>query len=57
MEELNLPVFKEPGPPPPIFSMDEYFQFVEFYVEHLLDQKAYQAERKKSVVTVPFRLR
>ena len=57
MEKLNFPVFKEPGPPPPILSMDDYARFVQFFVENLLNRQAYNQERKRSIVSVPFRLK
>ena len=41
----------------PVFSMDEYADFVEFYVENLLDLKSYEKERAEEKITVPFVLK
>ena len=57
MEKLNFPVFKEPLPPPPILPMDQYVKFVQFFVAELMNQAAYLEEKKRGVVTVPFRLK
>lgn len=58
MEKLNFPVFKEPPPPPPILSMNEYAKFVRFFIEkNLLKRDAYEEERRKAAVNVPFRLK
>lgn len=57
MEDLNLPIFDTPLPPPPVMPMDQYAQFVHMFVEHLMNRKAYEEERKLSIISVPFRLK
>lgn len=57
MEKLNFPVFKEPLPGPPILSMDNYVKFVEFWRRSVMNRKAYEEERKKSIVDVRFILK
>lgn len=57
MEKLNFPVFEEPLPPPPVFTMNEYARFIQFFVENLLNREAYDKERKEGVVNIPFRLK
>ena len=56
-EKLNFPVFKKPLPGPPILTMDQYVQFVEFFVKHLLNLEAYHEEKKHALVDVPFQLK
>lgn len=55
--ELKFPVIKGNPMPPPVLSMDQYVEFVQFFVQHLMDRKAYEEDRKLSVVNVPFRLK
>lgn len=57
LERLNLPVFDGPTPPPPVLSMDQYVEFVEFYVKELLNWKAYEDLVRRTRVNVPFRLK
>jgi len=57
VEKLNFPVFKEPLPGPPILSMDNYVKFVEFWRRSVMNRKAYEEERKKSIVDVRFILK
>lgn len=57
MEKLNLPVFKKPLPGPPILSMDRYVKFAQFWRKSIVNQKAYEEERKKSIVDVRFSLK
>ena len=57
MERLNLPVFDGPGPPPPVLTMDQYVEFVEFYAKELLNWKAYEDLVRRTRVNAPFRLK
>ena len=55
--ELKFPIIREPLPPPPIFSMDQYVEFVQFFVHHLMNHDAYEEDRRLSMVNVAFRLK
>lgn len=57
MEKLNLPVFKEPLPGPPILPMNRYVKFVQFWRRAVMNQKAYEEQREKSIVDVRFSLK
>lgn len=55
--ELKFPVSRRPLPPPKRLSMDEYVKFVELHRRYTLDQRAYEAWKRRSVVKVPFVLK
>lgn len=57
MKKLNFPILKGNPMPPPVLSMDEYADFVQFYIENLLDRESYEKERAKGRITVPFKLK
>lgn len=57
MKPLKLPDFREPGPPPPILSMEEYYRFVQFSVRYLVDPQQEEARRAREAVNVPFVLK
>ncbi|MBF0532796.1 MAG: hypothetical protein HQL23_06840 [Candidatus Omnitrophica bacterium] len=54
MKDLNLPIIVRLSSEPRILSMDEYQEFVEFNLRHCFDRKAYEEEKKRLVVNVPF---
>lgn len=56
-DKLNLPIIRESLPPPPVLSMDRYVKFVEFCRRHVINQKAFEEQRKKTVVDVRFTLK
>ena len=51
---LNLPNYKGPSFPAPILSMDEYFEFVEWYRENFFDKEVYEFWNKKNLVNERF---
>ena len=53
---LKFPIIKGNPMPPPVLSMDQYVEFVQFFVQHL-NQKAYEEDRRLSIVNVAFRLK
>ena len=57
MEKLKFPIIKGDPMPPPILSMDRYVRFVEMFIQSFLNRKDYEEQKKRSVVTVPFKLR
>ena len=58
MEALNLPLPKKGDmPEPKVLSMDEYVQFVNMNMLHLLDRKDYRLRKREEVVRAQFRLK
>jgi len=57
MEKLNLPIIKGPMPPPPILSMNQYFDFVQMFLKYFFDRKSYEYWKEKRTVNVPFSLK
>ena len=57
MEDLNLPIIKGSGGEPPVLSMDEYVQFVQFNIENTFDQESHWEWKKLMAVDVPFKLK
>lgn len=57
LEDLNKPSFKKPSLAARSLSMDEYVDFVEFFIKHLADQTVYQRCQEEPFVGEPFRLK
>jgi len=57
MKKLNLPVIKEPLPPPRTLSMAEYIQFLEIYRRYFFDRKVYEYWKEKRTVKERFVLK
>ena len=58
MEALNLPLPKKGDmPEPKVLSMDEYVQFVNMNMLHLLDRKDYRLRKREEVARAQFRLK
>ncbi|MDD5774060.1 MAG: hypothetical protein PHX78_11410 [bacterium] len=57
MEKLNLPIIIKPLPKQKALSMNEYLEFVEFHLKHTFNRKAYNEEKKKLSVNVPFSIK
>ena len=55
--KLKFPVIKGNPMPPPVLSMNEYFKFVEFFAQNLMNHQAYEKDRRLSIVNVPFQLK
>ncbi len=56
-ESLKLPIVQSEPFEARILSMDEYFQFVQFNLQHNFDRKAYETSKKLMTVNVPFILK
>lgn len=57
LNDFNFPIIKGEMKLPRLFSMDEYFQFVQFNLQHTVDHKAYKKHKKELIVDVPFVLK
>ena len=57
MERLNFPVFKKPLPDPQHLSLEEYLEFIQFWLEHFYEREEDEYWREKRRVNVPFRLK
>lgn len=55
MKKLNFPILKGDPMPPPVLSMDEYADFVEFYLETFRGQEEDEAGEENKI-RVPFKL-
>lgn len=53
---LSFPIIKEDFMPPPVMSMNEYADFVDFIRLHLLDEKSWERQKDNRRMRVPFRL-
>ena len=56
MDKLNLPVFTGPSLPPPVLSMNDYLDFVEFNLKYTFNREAYEKEKRLSAVDISFML-
>jgi len=56
MEKLKLPIIKKDLAPPSALSMDEYLQFVIFYLRYISPSSRGEEVTRLSPVNVPFRL-
>ena len=56
MQELKLPIIKEPQLPPKLLTMDEYLEFVDFNLQNTFDRVAYEKWKKLLSVNVRFSL-
>ena len=54
MKKLKFPVIKKADSESKILSMDEYFEFVQFHLQHTFDKKAYAKWKKLLIVNTPF---
>jgi len=55
IEKFELPVIKEPSfSEPPQLSMDEYFEFVEWNLKHIVDPETIEYWAEVFRVDVPF---
>ena len=54
--KLNFPVIKGDPMPPPVLSMDQYADFVDFMRLHILDEKDWERQKENRRMRTPFRL-
>ena len=57
MEKLNLPVIKGPLPPPKVFSMDDYFDFIQMFHAYCFNAETYEFWKQERRVNIPFILK
>lgn len=57
MKDLKFPIIREPLPPPPQMSMDQYVAFIQFNWMHIVDREAIREQKIKSMPKEPFRLK
>ena len=56
MKKLKLPIIKNLVSKPRIFSMDDYYEFVRFNLENLVDIASYRKQKKSEMIKMPFKL-
>ncbi len=56
MDDLDLPVLVGNKSNSKILSMDDYFEFVKFHLEHTFDRAAYKTWKELLTVDVTFSL-
>lgn len=56
MKKLNFPVIKGGHMPPPELSMDQYVDFVVFYLQNYPYRES-DEERQRNPIRIPFKLK
>ena len=56
MDDLKFPIITGPQREPPVLSMEEYIDFVQFNLENTFDKEAYWELKKIMAIDVPFKI-